>query len=46
MLPAEGENEGKEGLDCVTQNCLRLRDKNDLFLQEDGLEDADDGLEG
>lgn len=46
MLPTEREDESEECLNCVAQNCFRLRDEDDLLFEKDGLEDADDGGEG
>ena len=46
MLPAKGKNKGKKSLDRVSENGLGLRDEDDLFFQQDGFEDADDGWEG
>ena len=32
MLPSEGEDEGQEGLNGISQDCLGLRDEDDFFL--------------
>lgn len=45
MLPSEREHEREKSLDGKTQNGLALRHKNDLFLQQNGLEYADNALQ-
>lgn len=33
VLPSEGEDEGQEGFNGISQDCLGLRDKYDFFLE-------------
>lgn len=46
MFPPEGKDKRKEGLNRKTEYGSRLRHKDDLFFEEDCLEDADDALQG